>query len=182
MADVTQRVEHSPKPPRRQNQRVAAGQDDFPDLRVFAYVAERRVEIPLREQLAVRPADDLAPKTKAAVDRADRERRQQHTIRVAMHDAPDRRVRVVADRIGSLVFAMLELGEGRHELPGDRVIGLVCVDEPGHRRRDGESVARRYGVQRILTRRSRRHRRTIPSIQSSQSRVTSSRLVSLSIS
>ena len=106
--------------PRRQHQRIAAGEDHLPDLRLRANIVERRVE--LRAARAPRrPAHHLAAEAKTAIDRADMERLEQHPVGIAMHDALDRAVR--ASPIGSARFlgAACELGRIGNELARDRV-------------------------------------------------------------
>ena len=59
-----------------------------------------------------------------------------------MHDAGDRAVRVVADRIGALLRRRRKLRRIGHELARDRIVRIGAVDQPGHRRRDGDGVLR----------------------------------------
>src|SRR5437660_5642515 len=87
---------------RRQHQRIAAGQDYFPDFRMRLDVSKRVLELLPRQHLLAR-SDHLAPEAEAAIDRADTDDLEQHTIRITMHDSFDRRMSVVADRIGALV-------------------------------------------------------------------------------
>ena len=59
-----------------------------------------------------------------------------------MHDAGDRRMHVIADRIGALAFAAHQLQGVRNELPRDRVVGIVGVDQRRDVRRDGHRITR----------------------------------------
>ena len=59
-----------------------------------------------------------------------------------MHDAGDGAVRVVADRVGALLGPRRQLRRIGHELPRDRIVRIVAVDQPGHRRRDGDGILR----------------------------------------
>ena len=44
MRDCGQPLHHVAQPPRRQDQWVAAGEDDFPDVRVGTHIVKRRIE------------------------------------------------------------------------------------------------------------------------------------------
>ena len=46
-----------------------------------------------------------------------------------MHDAIDRRMRVIADRIGALLRLRDELIGARDILPRDRIVRIVAVDQ-----------------------------------------------------
>ena len=65
-----------------------------------------------------------------------------------MHDAVDRAVRVIADRVGALLGLHDKLGRIGHELSGDRIGGIGAVDQFAHRRSDGDGVLRRDFFQR----------------------------------
>ena len=92
----------SRQPPRRQHQGIAAGQDHLPDFLVRADVVERgRIGL-VRQRAVLARSDHLAAEAEAAIDRADMNELEQHAIGIAMHDAGDRRMRVIADRIGVL--------------------------------------------------------------------------------
>ena len=58
-----------------------------------------------------------------------------------MHDAGDRRMGVVADRIGTFASAGHQLTGCRDELPRDRVVGIVGVDQTGNIGRHSYRVA-----------------------------------------
>ena len=120
---------------RRQQQRVAAGDDDLPDLGMRGDVIEGAAERRRLEQ-PVAPADLLA----AEADRADQDRLQQHPVRVAMDQAGQRRPALVADRVGPVVGRGVELGGPRHELRRDRVDRVGRIDQRRHLvgQRDGK--------------------------------------------
>ena len=59
-----------------------------------------------------------------------------------MHDAFDRAVRVVADRVGALLRLNDKLGRIGHELARDRIVRVGAVDQRGHRRRNGDGILR----------------------------------------
>ena len=65
-----------------------------------------------------------------------------------MDDALDRRQAPVADRIGSLAGRDVELGRLRHELPPDRVLRRIAVDQRRHLGRDRHRIARGDGGER----------------------------------
>jgi len=67
---------------------------------------------------------------------------QQHAVGVAVHDAFDRAVGVIADRIGVLFRAHLKLGRVGHDLPRDRIVRVGAVDQLRDGRRDGDGVLR----------------------------------------
>ena len=65
-----------------------------------------------------------------------------------MHDAGDRRMRVIADRIGVLARLQLQLCGGRNELPRNGIIGIGIVDQLDQRRRDRDRIARGDALER----------------------------------
>src|SRR5258707_236032 len=80
-----------------------------------------RVELGGRERRPAAWPDLLAPEAEPAIDRADVHELQQHAVGIAVHDAGDRAVCVVADRIGALRRRGHELSRIGHELACDRV-------------------------------------------------------------
>ena len=60
-----------------------------------------------------------------------------------MHDAFDRAVSVVADRIDEFLIAMIPFRCARHELTGDWVVRIVFVDQARERRRHRHGITRR---------------------------------------
>ena len=138
--DVLDRVEGDEQAAelgRGQDQWVAAAEDDLPDLSVLADVGEGRVELGLAEDhgaARVGPdvalgADLLAAEAEPAVDRAHSQRLEQHAIGVTVDHARDRGVDAVPDRVAELLGPDLELAGVGHELGGDRVVGIVGVDQ-----------------------------------------------------
>ena len=79
------------QPARREHQRIAAGQDHLPDRRVGGDVGEGGVQLGGRQRRGLAGPDHLAAEAEAAVDRAGVGHLQQHPVRVAVHDAADRR-------------------------------------------------------------------------------------------
>ena len=75
-----------------------------------------------------------------------------------MHDAVHRRMRVIADRIGALARLRGQFLGARDELPRDRIVGIVGIDQRGDVRRDRDRIARRDPLQiGQLLRRARGH-------------------------
>jgi hypothetical protein len=73
---------------------------------------------------------------------------EQNAVGITMHDALDRRMRVVADRIGKFLGTRLEFGGVRNKLPGDRVMWIVAVYQRSQRRRQSHRVTPRNRVER----------------------------------
>ena len=142
--DVRDRREprhHLLEAPRGEHQRIAAGQHDLPDLRMRRDVAERAVEL-LRRQRCGGGSDHLAAEAEAAIHRADVRELEQHAVGIAVHDAFDRAVRIVADRVGAFLRPSFKLGRIGHELPRDRIVRVGAVDQLRHGRRDGDGILR----------------------------------------
>src|SRR5262249_30911283 len=66
---------------------------------------------------------------------------EQHTVRIAVHDALDRTVSVVTDRIQEFFGTMIELGRVWYELARERIVRIVPVDQFGQRRRQCNCIA-----------------------------------------
>ncbi|MND67983.1 hypothetical protein D3C80_594190 [compost metagenome] len=64
-----------------------------------------------------------------------------------MNDAVDGAVRVVANRVVAFFGKVQEFGRIRHELPGNGILRVAVVDQPGNRWRDGERVTLRHRAQ-----------------------------------
>ena len=77
---------------------------------------EGAVQLRRRQRRGLARPHPLAAEAEPAVDGADVGQLQQHPVRVTVHDPRDRRVDVIADRIGQLVRLGLELGRVRNEL------------------------------------------------------------------
>ena len=54
----------------------------------------------------------------------------------------NRRMRVVADRIGVFAGRAHQFQRARNELPRDRIVGVFGVDQAGDIRRHGDRIAR----------------------------------------
>ncbi len=128
-------------PARRQGQRIAPGQNHFPDRRARAHIVERRGERLRAEPTGAGP-DTLAAEAEAAIDGADRDELDQHPVGIAVDEPLDRTLRVVADRIVALGRIALKLAPVGDELARDRVAWVVRVDQPEQRRRQADGVAR----------------------------------------
>ena len=74
------------------------------------------------ERARARP-DHLAAETKPAIDCANRDELEKHTIAIAAHNASDRALQRVADRIGMLGRIADEFADVGNILPRDRVAG-----------------------------------------------------------
>ena len=136
--DRGQRVHQLGQPPRRQHQRIAAGQDHFPDFGPRADIGQCRRQLPRRQRLAARP-DLLAAEAETAIDRTDMQRLQQHAVGIAMDDAFYGRAGLVADRVGQFGGRDFGLLPARHELPRDRVVREIrAIDQRRHLRGDGD--------------------------------------------
>ena len=85
----------------------------------------------------------LATEAKAAIDRADMDGLEQHAIGIAVHDAFDRAVGTVTDRIGSLLGTDIELGRVGNELARDRIVWVGRIDQAGDLVRQRQRIARR---------------------------------------
>ena len=142
MRDVAECGRHLGDAARRENERIAAGENDFPDLRVGPHIIERRRQVGVGQRSAFARADHLAAKAEAAIDRADADQLQQHAVRVAVHDAWYGALQVVADRIGVLGRVAFELARIGDELQRDRVGRVGPVDQLRHGRRHRDGVAR----------------------------------------
>src|SRR5690606_21111986 len=79
------------QPSWREDERIAAAQNYFPDLRVGTDIVQRRGQLRLRQRLAAGP-DPLAAKAEPAIYRAHMNRLQQDAVGIAVDDALDRRM------------------------------------------------------------------------------------------
>ena len=96
---------------------------------VRADIVERGAIGGLRQRGRLARSDHFAAKTEAAIHRADVHQLEQHPVGIAMHDAGDRRMRVVADRIGVFAWRAHQFQRARNELPRDRIVGVFAVDQ-----------------------------------------------------
>ena len=115
------------EPSRRQGQRIAAGEDHFPDsglVRDIAHRGGKRLRCKMHR--TVWP-DDRAAKAEPAIDRTDVQQFQERAIGVAVDNAFDRAECEIAGRIGHFVWPLGELGQIRNELAGNRIGGIGAV-------------------------------------------------------
>ena len=73
---------------------------------------------------------------------------KQHPVGIAMHDAFDRAMSIVADRIEQFFGPMIEFIRRGYELARDRVMGIVAIDQVRQSWRQRDCVTRRHRVQR----------------------------------
>src|SRR5260370_38479603 len=78
-----------------------------------------------------RASNRLAAETEAAIGCADMDGLEQHPVGIAVHDALDRAMRVVPDRVGHLLRPALELGLVGYELAPNGVMRIARVAESG---------------------------------------------------
>ncbi len=129
MRDFRERRDDRAEPARRQHQRIPAAENDLPDLGMGADKVECPGELGGRER-APSP-DHLATEAETAIDRTDMQRLEQDAIGIAMHDALDRAMGVVADRVGDLLRPRRKLGRMRQILPGNRIARISGIDQLG---------------------------------------------------
>src|SRR5262249_54747156 len=80
--------------------------------------------------------------TKPTINGTDMGELEQHTVRIAVHDALDRAVRVVPDWIYELFGTMIKLGHVGYKLPRERNVPIAAVDQFGQRRRQCDRITR----------------------------------------
>ena len=85
----------------------------------------------LGQQIALAATDRLAAETETAVDRTDGQELQEHAVGIAMHKPRQRRMGVVADRIGPLLRRRRGLAKIGDKLPRNRIVRIVAVDQRG---------------------------------------------------
>jgi len=102
---------------RRQHQWIATGKDDLPDGRRCCNISKRAFERPRRKHLLFARSHGFTPETEAAIDRANGQQFQQYAVRIAVHDAGDRRMCLIADGIVPLLRHPYEFAFVGHELP-----------------------------------------------------------------
>ena len=137
MRDFVKRPHDGGEAARRQHERVAAGDDDLPDLRPLADIGVgpfQRRRLQHRRLLA----DRLAAKAEATIDRTQQGRLQQHPVAMTMHDARNRRPALVADRVGQFLFGDGKFRRARHKLRRDRIMIVAGIDQRRHVLSDGD--------------------------------------------
>ena len=95
-----------------------------------------------RERSRFPRPDHFTAKTETAIDRANVNQLEQHPVGIAMHDAADWRMRVIADWIGILAWDAHQLLNGWDELSRDRIIRIARVDQRSNVRRHRDRIAR----------------------------------------
>ena len=149
VVDPRQPGHHVAQAARRQDEAVAAGDDDLPDVRALGDVGHGGVQRLRRQRAQALGPDHLAAEAEPAVDRAGVVDLQQAAVGIAVDDPLDRRVGEVADRVGGLPRAGRDSSAvGRDELARDRVVRIGGVDQVGHGRRDRHGILRRHPLQR----------------------------------
>ena len=83
----------------RQGEGIASGHDDLADLRMRPHIIQRRVDLGLRQRAGLSRSHHFAPEAEAAIDRADMDDLEQRPVGIAVHEARNRRIRPVADRV-----------------------------------------------------------------------------------
>ena len=134
MRDRVERAHDRRDAARRQQKRVAAGDDHLPDFGMLSRYRRRRGRAPPGASTPSPWPDLLAAEAEAAIDRADQDRLQQDPVGVAVDDAGQRRPALVADRVGPVV------GRGR---PARRRSARIA---PRSGRRIGRIDQRRHVV------------------------------------
>ena len=86
MRDCFQRRQQGFETPRREEKRIAAGENDFANSFMLAQVIQRGFELVFRQQAAGR-ANMFASKAEATINRADEEWLEQGAVWVTVNDA-----------------------------------------------------------------------------------------------
>ncbi|OHE20272.1 MAG: hypothetical protein A2X95_01800 [Syntrophobacterales bacterium GWF2_56_9] len=112
-----------------QGQRIAAGEEDVPDLRVRCDV--RDAPFPLLGALAVvaAVADHPRAGAVAAVGRADPRHQKQNAVRVAVDDPGNRAVLILVERVVRLAAAAEMLMHGGNDRPAQGLPRVPRVEE-----------------------------------------------------
>lgn len=121
-----------------ENQGVAAGEEDIPDLGVLFKITERLLEIGV-QFLFAHAADDAASGAIPAVARATVRHEKQDAIRIAMDQPRHRHVRIFAARIHHVVGRSPGFLDPGDDLAADRVLRIITRDQVEKVRRDGQS-------------------------------------------
>ena len=103
----------------------------------------------LGQQIALAATDRLAPKTKTAVDGTDGQQLQEHAVGIAMHEPRQRRMDVVADRIGAFLRRDRRFAKIGDKLSRNRILRIVAVDQRHDLRRNGDAVALRHLIETV---------------------------------
>ena len=100
-------------------------------------VADRLLEVRV-EFLFARAADDPAAGAVPAVARATVRHEEQNAVRVAVDQSRHGHVAILAARVGHLEGRDVRFLQLRHDLPADRAVRVVALDEIEKMRRDGQ--------------------------------------------
>ncbi len=146
MIDAGQSLHDRCNAPRREHERIAPGEDHFPDVRTRGDIGESGVQRLARQRFGPSWPYHLAAETEAAIDRAGVGDLQEHAIRIAVHDPFHRTVRLIPDGVGRLNRQHVQFGRVGRELPGDRIVRIVGVDQCGQGWRDRHRVLRRHAL------------------------------------
>ena len=121
-----QRLHYRAQAPRRQHQRIAAGEDHLPDFAMRANVIKRAAQTPPPTAACFCRSQPFRGENRSGNrPRISGRELEQHPVGIAMHDAFERTVRVVADRVGQFVRPHIKFGSVRHELARDRIVRIV---------------------------------------------------------
>ena len=121
-----------------ENQGVAAGKKHVAHFRVLFQITKRFLEIGV-QLLFAHPAHHPAARAIPAVARAAVRHQKEHAVRIPMHQARHRHVRIFAARIGHIVRRRPGLFDPRNDLTPDRTIRIIALDQVEKMRRDRES-------------------------------------------
>jgi len=110
-------------------------------------IVERAIERLWLKRALPRP-HGFAAEAEPAIGGAGIDKLEQHPVGIAVHDALDRAMGLVADRIAALLRLDVEFARIGNELPGDRVMRIRWIDQASDRRRDGDGIARRHLIER----------------------------------
>ncbi len=139
------------EPARRNRQRIAARDDQFPDVLMRGEIGEGGVERVLVKQARSSGPDPRATKTEAAIDRADAGQLEQGAVGIAVDQPLRDLMGVVADGVGALLRQKAQFGGVGQELPADGVVAPLDQRRDGWR--NGDAVERRdLGQRRRLSR------------------------------
>ncbi|MFD0385371.1 hypothetical protein ACFQ2B_33110 [Streptomyces stramineus] len=122
----------------RDDEGIAAGEDDFPYLGVFPDIVQGGFEVLVPEHGVAR-SDDFPAEAEAAVDRADVHGLQQHPVGIAVGDSLDGGEGDVPDGVFAFLRGTGQFQAGGDELPAHRVIRLE--NAVLHGRCDADGVA-----------------------------------------
>ena len=119
----------------RKEQGIAPGKQDVANLRVLLEVAEGGLPLGF-EVLLADAGDDARTGAVAAVGGAAVGDEKEHAVGVAVDQAGDRHVGILAARVGHFLRSVPALLDPRDHLAADRAIGVVAIDQVEIVRRD----------------------------------------------